>query len=95
MARLAYADSTHVEELLRLGGLPETTPSTNAFRIFAHAPVASAQTLRLVLSLLTETELNPGLREMVIMRVVQCCGCQYAWVQHAAIAWQEARLRYV
>jgi len=40
----------------------------------------------LVLALLTETDLDPKLRELVILRATQRCECQYAWVQHVAIA---------
>lgn len=35
---------------------------------------------------LTETTLDPKLRELVILRVSQRCKGRYAWVQHAAIA---------
>jgi alkylhydroperoxidase family enzyme len=66
-------------------GLPENTSSSNAFVVLAHAPVVGAAALRLVLALLTETALDPKLRELVILRVSQRCGGQYAWVQHAAI----------
>jgi len=54
--------------------------------MFAHAPAVGAATLRLVLALLTETTLDPKLRELVILRVSQRCKGRYAWVQHAAIA---------
>ena len=45
-----------------------------------------APPLRLVFALLTETDLDPKLPEMVILRVAQPCDCRYAWGQHAAIA---------
>jgi alkylhydroperoxidase family enzyme len=35
---------------------------------------------------MTETTLDPVLRELVILRTVQRCNGQYAWVQHVAIA---------
>ena len=54
--------------------------------MLAHAPAVGAATLRLVFALLTETALDPTLRELVILRVVQICDCRYAWVQHVAIA---------
>jgi len=50
-----------------------------------HRAVGAA-TLRLVFALLTETDLDPKLRELVILRATQRCECQYAWVQHVAIA---------
>ena len=86
MTRLPYATSEHFAELMRQSGLPENTPPTNAFRLLAHTPAIAASALQLILALLTETDLNPRLREMVILRVAQRCDGQYAWVQHAAIA---------
>ena len=86
MANLCYASEVQLTELLRQTGLPESTPSANAFRMFAHAPGVGAATLRLVFALLTETDLDPKLRELVILRVAQRCDCQYAWVQHVAMA---------
>ena len=86
MVRLCYASEVQVPELMRQADLPESTPSANAFRMFAHAPAVGAATLRLVFALLTETDLDPKLRELVILRAAQRCECQYAWVQHVAIA---------
>ena len=86
MARLCYASEVQVPELMRQADLPESTPSANAFRMFAHAPAVGAATLRLVFALLTETDLDPKLRELVILRAAQRCECRYAWVQHVAIA---------
>lgn len=86
MTRLPYATPEQFAELVRQSGLPENTTPTNAFSILAHAPAVGASTLRLVLALLTETELDPRLREMVILRVTQRCDGRYAWVQHVDIA---------
>jgi 4-carboxymuconolactone decarboxylase len=86
MARLCYASEVQLAELMRQAGLPEGAPSANAFRMFAHTPAVGAATLRLVFALLTETDLDPRLRELVILRIAQRCDCQYAWVQHVAIA---------
>jgi alkylhydroperoxidase family enzyme len=73
-------------ELLSRSDLPGGTPQTNAFSVLAHAPAIGAKALRLVLALMTETALDPVLRELVILRTVQRCDGQYAWVQHVAIA---------
>jgi len=73
MARLRYATPQQFTEFVRRSGLPEDTQATNAFSIFAHAPAVGAPVLRLVLALLTETELDPKLRELVILRVSQRC----------------------
>jgi 4-carboxymuconolactone decarboxylase len=86
MARLPNATPAQLSEFVRTSGLPENAPSSNAFRMLAHAPAVGAQALRLVLTLLTETELDPRLRELVILRVVQRCNGRYAWVQHAPMA---------
>lgn len=86
MARVPYANREQISELVRQTGFPDDVPISNAFRIFAHAPNVGAATLRLVLALLTETALDPKLRELVILRVCQRCRGEYAWVQHAAIA---------
>jgi alkylhydroperoxidase family enzyme len=86
MARLLYATPQQLAELIRLCGLPENTPHANAFRMFAHAPAIGAATLRLVFALLTETELDAKLRELVILHVSQRCHGRYAWVQHVAVA---------
>ena len=86
MARICYASEVQVPELMRQADLPESTPSANAFHMFAHAPAVGAATLRLVFALLTETDLDPKLRELVILRAAQRCECRYAWVQHVAIA---------
>ena len=86
MARLCCSTEAQLRELIRQSGLPENAPPTNAFRMFAHAPAVVAATLRLVFALLTETDLDPKLRELVILRAAQRCECQYAWVQHVAIA---------
>jgi len=48
MARIHYATPAQLAELMHQSGLPKNTPPTNAFRMLAHAPTVSAQTLRLV-----------------------------------------------
>ena len=86
MARLCYATEAQLRELIRQSGLPENAPPANAFRMFAHAPAVGAATLRLVFALLTETDLDPQLRELIILRAAQRCDCRHAWVQHVAKA---------
>jgi hypothetical protein len=63
----------------------ERAPS-NAFRMLAHAPAVGAQLLRQVLALLTETDLDPELRELIILRVAQRCLGEYVWEQQVAVA---------
>ena len=73
MARLPYATPAEFAELMRQSGPTERTPASNAFRMLAHEPSVGAQLLRLVLALLTETDLDTRLRELVILRVAQRC----------------------
>lgn len=86
MARLPYTTAAQFAELMRRSGFPDQTPQTNAFGMLAHAPEAGASALRLVFALLTETTLDPKLRELVILRVAQRLEGRHVWVQHAAIA---------
>jgi 4-carboxymuconolactone decarboxylase len=86
MTRLPYATPARLGELMRQSGLPENPSNTNAFRMLAHTPAIGGSALRLVLALLTETDLEPRLRELVILRVAQRCDGRYAWIQHASVA---------
>ena len=86
MARIPYATSEQLAEFMEQSGLPENTPPANALRMLAHAPRVGASVLRLILTLLTETDLDPKLRELVILQVAQRCGGRYVWIQHAEIA---------
>jgi alkylhydroperoxidase family enzyme len=86
MARIPYAAAIQAAELIRQSGLPRSTPQPNAFLMFAHTPAVGAAVLQLVLALVTDTDLEPSVREMVILRVVQRCQGRYAWVQRVAMA---------
>ena len=86
MTRLPYATPAQFEELMGQSGFPENTQQSNAFSMLAHAPAVGAQVLRLVLALLTKTDIDPRLRELVILRVAQRCDGPYVWVQHVAVA---------
>jgi 4-carboxymuconolactone decarboxylase len=86
MVHFDYATELQLSQLIHASGLPENTPPANAFRILAHTPLVGAATLKLIFGLLTATELDPRLRELVILRSVHRCDAQYAWVQHVAIA---------
>jgi AhpD family alkylhydroperoxidase len=67
-----------------LGRLPE--PRINLFRMLANAPSMIGPTLRLGEAILTKGELDPKLRELVILRVARRTGSEYEWVQHEGIA---------
>ena len=86
MPRLDYATQKQLTNLLQQSGLSENTPSSNAFAVLAHSPAVGASALRLVLGFLTRTALEPDLRELIILRVVERCRGRYAWTQHVEIA---------
>ena len=86
MTNFPYAAPAQLAELMHQSGLPENTAPANAFRMLAHTPAVGAAALRLVLALLTETDLNPALRELLVLRVTQRCQAWYAWAQHVPIA---------
>src|SRR5215470_5289236 len=86
MARFSYAAPTQFADLMLRSGFPENTPSSNAFRMLAHSPSIGSAVLRMAFAILNDTDLEPGLRELVTLRVAQRCNGRYLWVQHAAIA---------
>jgi alkylhydroperoxidase family enzyme len=86
MARLPYTTPAQLAELMRHTPFGEAVQPANIFRMLAHAPAVGAPALQLVYAILTQADLDPRLRELVILRVAQRCEARYAWVQHAAIA---------
>ena len=86
MALIPYADEDPRDERVEaiLARLPE--PRINLFRMLANAPALIGPTLRLGEAILTKSELDPKLRELVILRVARETGSEYEWVQHERIA---------
>jgi 4-carboxymuconolactone decarboxylase len=86
MALIPYADEEPRDERVEalLARLPE--PRINLFRMLANAPALIGPTLRLGEAILTKSELDPKLRELVILRVARVTGSEYEWVQHERIA---------
>jgi 4-carboxymuconolactone decarboxylase len=86
MALIPYADEDPRDERVEalLARLPE--PRINLFRMLANAPALIGPTLRLGEAILTKSELDPKLRELVILRVARATGSEYEWVQHERIA---------
>lgn len=86
MALIPYADEDPQDERVEavLGRLPE--PRINLFRMLANAPAMIGPTLRLGEAILTRGELDPKLRELVILRVARRTDSEYEWVQHEGIA---------
>ena len=86
MALIPYADEDPQDERVRamLDKLPE--PRINLFRMLANAPAMIGPTLRLGEAILTKGELDPELRELVILHAAQLTGSDYEWAQHERIA---------
>ena len=61
MASLPYATTSKLHEMLRDSPFPEDIHPGNVFRMLALAPPTGAAALGLIYSVLTETELDPGL----------------------------------
>ncbi len=86
MALIPYADEGPQDERVTavLDRLPE--PRINLFRMLANAPAMIGPTLRLGEAILTKGELDPKLREQVILRTARLTGSEYEEVQHERIA---------
>jgi len=84
MARIPYASPEQYEELMRNIRLPETVWPIHS--MLAHTPAIGGSVLRLILTLQADADLEFFLHELVILRVIQYCQAQYAWVQHVTIA---------
>lgn len=84
MARIApvapEAMSAEIKELLA------TRPPYNIYRVLANAPAALPGFVQLAGSLLTKGELDPQLREVVILRVGAHCRSAYEMHQHRRLA---------
>jgi alkylhydroperoxidase family enzyme len=61
-------------------------PPYNVYRVLAHAPTALPGFMQLASALLTQGELDPQLREMVILRVGAHCKSAYEIHQHLRLA---------
>jgi alkylhydroperoxidase family enzyme len=86
MARLPYADAEQLQAMLGRSPFPEDIHPGNVFRMLALAPDVGAAALGFIYALLTDSDLEPRLREIVILRAAQRSDAPYAFGQHAAIA---------
>ena len=86
VALIPYADEDPRDDRVRgvIERLPE--PRINLFRMLANAPALIGPTLRLGEAILTRSDLDPGLRELAILRAAQLTDTEYEWVQHQEIA---------
>jgi AhpD family alkylhydroperoxidase len=84
MSRPAPLDPEDAAPKVReaLAGLPEL----GVFRMVAHAETAFRPWLALGGALLSSLQLDPALRELVILRVASLAGCDYERIQHDPIA---------
>ena len=67
-------------------GIPEITADLNVFRIWLHHPKLARWFSDLLMGLLWEGQLDPRLREVVIMRLGWATRSDYEWTQHWRIA---------
>jgi len=84
MARLPYFDVATVGG--PLGDLIRTRPALNLYRVLPHAPEAALGFLALGRAILTQTTLDPALREVAILRVGALCRAGYEIHQHRRVA---------
>jgi 4-carboxymuconolactone decarboxylase len=86
MALIPYADEDPQDDRTKAMAdrLPE--PRINLFRMLANAPALIGPTLRLGEAILTKSDMDPKLRELVILRAARVTGSEYEWVQHERIA---------
>lgn len=84
MARMPYPDlakaSPEVREMLSRLPAP-----VNIFNMMAHADSALKPVMKLGGTLLGKLELDPLLRELVILHAVNLEGGEYEWIQHVPV----------
>jgi 4-carboxymuconolactone decarboxylase len=84
MARLPYPEPASVAAAMQ--PFPERLQHKNIGRMLSHAPTALAPYYACYNVVLDQLELDPKLRQLAILRVVQRTQAHYAWVQHGALA---------
>lgn len=84
MARIPYADPESASPETRQA--LENLPPLNIFRMLAQADSAFVPFLKFGGAVLSSLELDPKLRELVILLVAKEMNAEYEWVQHVGIA---------
>ena len=84
MARLPYISPEAASQPVR--DALERVPPINVFRMVANAETAFRPWLAFGGALLSSLQLDPRLRELVILHVGRLSGAEYEWVQHVPIA---------
>lgn len=70
-------------------GISEQMANLSVFRVLLQHPVLAKRVCDLLISLLfTDNQLNPRLRELLIMRIGWVTGAVYEWTQHWRVATQ-------
>ncbi len=85
MTRLPYPDLSQSSEVVHQG-LAQLPVQLNIFRLLAHAETAFVPSLLLGRAILGQLELDPKIRELVILEVAKETEARYEWVQHVPIA---------
>ena len=84
MARLPYVEAEGAPEKVR--EVLEAAPvRLNIFKMMAHAENSFRPLLRLGTSILGQQQLDPKLRELIILHVAKLSGSRYEWTQHVPI----------
>ncbi|MEO0963247.1 MAG: carboxymuconolactone decarboxylase family protein [Pseudomonadota bacterium] len=86
MARIDYADPSTLEGLSAKAF--ENAPPINIFRMLAHTGPLFGRFMQFGGGILSETELDPELRELAILRVGHLSGAAYEVQQHETISRQ-------
>jgi alkylhydroperoxidase family enzyme len=84
MARIPYFDLAQATPAFR--ELVATRPPLNIYRMVAHGGATADGFLALGSAILRHSELDPQLRELVILRVGALCGSHYEVFQHRRVA---------
>jgi alkylhydroperoxidase family enzyme len=84
MALLPYVDPARAQPQVR--EVLSTLPDLNLFRMIAHAPTVLRPWVDLGGALLTRLEVDPVLRELVILQVAQSTGSEYERTHHEGVA---------
>jgi alkylhydroperoxidase family enzyme len=84
VARLPYPEPDALPE--RVQRALGVVPPLNVFRMTAHAETAFRPWLSFGGALLSSLQLDPVVRELVILRVARLSDAEYEWTQHEPIA---------
>ena len=86
MARIPYFDLDQASPTIR--EMVASRPPLNVYRMVAHGGPSAEGFLALGNAILRRSELDPVLRELVILRVGALCGSHYEVFQHRRVAAQ-------